>query len=355
MIRLIVKCLKSDKIKIYILLILFSIFVINIVSSLTNFIENNLEKEILNKVENRIVYASSTDDIDRYDEIESFNHVENVYYNIEPILANCNNINYYIKHFTPTIKLKRIIGNVKRIKENEVIVPKSFVNKYGMEINNCLKKRISIKIGDTKFYFKISGVYNDDEQNQYIFFSSKSLINKFINNKTDYIILVDSYDNIPIVAEYLNNMEYNIQYIDNTAKNELLIYTDIYKIFIEFSKLCYIFLIIIIFILLVLNISEKKYNIALMKTLGYSNNFIASIIIIIFTLLLLFSLLISGILIKVIDLLLRIILNLKEFYNLSLIMKNGIVIFIILLWSIIIIIIQVKKINIINLLKNKNN
>lgn len=94
MIRLIVKCLKSDKIKIYILLILFSIFVINIVSSLTNFIENNLEKEILNKVENRIVYASSTDDIDRYDEIESFNHVENVYYNIEPILANCNNINY---------------------------------------------------------------------------------------------------------------------------------------------------------------------------------------------------------------------------------------------------------------------
>lgn len=353
MFRSMIKCLKSDKIKIYTLLIIFSVFVINIVSTLTNFIENDLDKQIINKEENRIIYASSNNNVDRFDEILSSPYVTNVYYNIDPILANCNEKDYYIKHFNPTVKLKRVAGNINEIKENEVIVPKSFIRYDEMKLNDNLGKNVVIKFDDMNFYFRISGIYDDNNQNQYIYISSKSKINKLIDNKTNYIVLVNQQKNISKVSEILSNMNcYNQYNIDISAERELLIYKDINKVFIGFSKVCYLFLVIIIFILIILNISEKKYNIALMKTVGYSNKFIANVIFLIFSIIFIFSLLISIIVINGIDLFLEKWLNLNEFYNLNIIMKNGSIIFVELFISIIIIIFQVKRINIIKLLKN---
>ncbi len=62
-----------------------------------------------------------------------------------------------------------------------------------------------------------------------------------------------------------------LKFKDVKYENELLTYNDILYSLNFFFLVSYITLILCFFVVLILNISEKKYGIALLKSFGYSN------------------------------------------------------------------------------------
>lgn len=353
MINVIFKILKTNKIKTYIFVLSFLIFVINILSLSVDLTKNKLEREIINKEENRIMYITSDDSKDKYELISSFQNIQEVYYNIEPFLVKCHEFNScYFRYFNSKLKLDIKLGKKSDLGYNEIIIPETILNRYNKNIDDIINKKIAILIENQEIELTISGIYSNGNQEEYIYISNDNDINKYIKNKNKYIVLIDDIKNYDKVEKFLNDNGFYIDFVDDSLKNEKQTYQDIINVLGFFASLCYLFLLFVYFALLLVNIVEKKYNIALLKTFGYSNIFILNILLLIFIIISLCSFIISILIIKLVDLLLMYIFDIKNFWNSIVIIKNFYMIFMILLLTIFFSMNKIREISIIKLLKN---
>ena len=77
--NIVFKDLSTKRFKMFIFILTFLIFCICFINQIINVFDNKIYKEVLNKSENRLIYAKSDDN--KIDLINSFNNVEYVTYN----------------------------------------------------------------------------------------------------------------------------------------------------------------------------------------------------------------------------------------------------------------------------------
>ena len=133
---------------------------------------------------------------------------------------------------------------------------------------------------------------------------------------------------------------------------ESLAYQDIKDVLEIFNTFSYVCLILLFVTLLIYEILEKKYNIALLKSFGFNDVYIQNILILNFGLIVLLSFSISTLVIKFIDIISQYLLEIKDFFNLNLVLNNFCIILFLLTLVSFSSILVIKKISIIKILKN---
>lgn len=345
------KILKPYKIKFYLLLLIIFSFTLNIITLSSNYLSITLDKNIINKEDNRIIYISSKKSSNEYKIIKKIPNIQQVFYNSEPVLAKSELLGAtYLKYKSPTEKIKKVQGRISNLKSNEIVIPQALLKKNNIANKDIINKKILFRIDNHAIDFIVVGIYQS-KNNQYIYVSNNSNINQYSQFSNKYILIITDRKKLNDIENQLNKYQISIDYINDSSQNESQTYQDILNILNGFITICYVVLIVIYLILLYSTIKEKEYSIALLKSLGYSYYLILVILLCNFINIMLLSACISLCFIKVIDILL-IEFQINNFLNLNIILWN----FIIMLLTLILILIsslqKIKKINIIKLIKN---
>lgn len=268
----------------------------------------------------------------------------------------------YIKQYYPLIQINNgeytftyFDNNLINLKDGNFIK-----DKYDAIIPNSLKKNVNeyieAHINNVTYKLKVTGTYNSDEfkfnfdnASNNIIISQELL--KEINDGNDnnlVIVEVDDYSNIDTVVNQfknLNNYEVSIYDVPGNAVQR---YYDFYN---NISHLSDVLIIFVFFFMIIVNsviIRDSKTDIAIMKSIGYSN-FKISLLFIIYSLMLIFIALIPSFIIAIIiSLLLKQIIIINSIIFIKLLRDLMIAILLVIFISNLII----EKINIIKLIKN---
>lgn len=343
--KIIYKNIVSSKIKLYIFLLLFITIVLNGINLSINYINKKITNEILNKIENRSIYVTSDESLDKLVEIKSINHVQDVYYNLPNLEVDYNGVVNYLKVFNPFIYN---YDDISFLEKNEIIISKRVSENNNLKIDD----EIILNYLNKPFTFKIKKIYDEtDNLGNYIYISNNNEILNNFNYKNDYFVLIDNSDNYDDVIKSLKMIGCKLKFKDVKYENELLTYKDILFNLNFFFLVSYFILILCFFVILILNITEKKYSIALLKNFGYSNYNILRIvlfehlffIIIIYISCTLCFKLISCVLTR---------LGILNFFDICTIIKNFFIMIMLLISTSLILIFKIKQISLIKLLKN---
>lgn len=352
--KIIIKCLETNKIKLYSFTLFSLMILINIISMIINFSKIRMKNEIIDKPENRVIYVSSEKDLDNYETIKNILHVEDVYYNTDLPTVKMNEYSdFKLKYINPTVQVKTLYGKSSNFNENEVIISENIAESLNIDIKSNTNNKIKIFLNGTEIELFVVGIYENDNINEnYIYIPSNSCINKLVYNKNQYIILIDSMENYDVVVRKLEEYNCFIQYKNDSLIKEIKVYQDV-NVFLEnFLYISYFFLIIVLLIILLFNISEKKYNIALLKSIGYSEKKIINSILHSYIIIFSVSFLISIFIFKIVDIILLYIFKISYFFNILILTKNLLICYIILLLSCVIMFCKIFRISLIKLLKS---
>lgn len=342
--NIVFKDLSTKRFKMLIFILTFLIFCICFINQIINVFDNKIYKEVLNKSENRLIYAKSDDN--KIDLINSFNNVEYVTYNYNFFMQSSTFGACNFKYLVPES------GKInKKYLTDDVIISSYTLEKLNLNSNDILGTKINIIVNDETINLNITDVYDDQEKNEYMYIPSNSLLNKYIDLPNKYIILIDNINNYSKVKNNLLNNQLQIEAISNSYKSELEIYKHVNNLLNDFNIACYFILIIIFSVFIFSNIYEKKKNIALLKAVGYSNIYILKVILLYYSIFLVLSFIMSFLLILLINI---IIFKIKGFYFIDIInlLENYSLIFSLLVCIITLFIFIIKKIMIIKMLKD---
>lgn len=343
--KIIYKNIVSSKIKLYIFLLLFIIVVLNGINLSINCINNKITNEILNKIENRSIYVTSGDLTDKLTKIKTIEHVEAVYYDLPALEVDYNGITNYIKIFNPFLQK---YDNIKFLKENEVVVSEKLCENMHLKIGD----EIILNYFNQPFEFKIKGIYSEtDNIGNYIYISNSSELLNNINNKNEYFVLIDSSYNYDEVMDSLKLNDCKLKFKDVKYENELLTYKDILFSLNFFFLVTYFILILCFFVILILNITEKRYSIALLKNFGYSNYSILKIILFEHLFFIIIIYVFNILFFKIASCFLS-LFGILNFFDIYIIIKNLFVMVILLISASLFLILKIKQISLIKLLKN---
>lgn len=274
---------------------LISLIVLNltlfIILFINFYINNYFDTKIKNNINNRtLAFSNDVSDIASLEKIEG---IEKIYKSaLLPITYQNKSI--YVNNIYAFDK--KLISGSKELKDNQIIISSTLLenldDKNTITINNVT--------------LDIVGVCEDNEYDIYINDNSiDSIVDKSI-----YILIVDDYDNIPIVQEKVKpfNIEPNI--LNDSGMREVQKYITIFNIFkvLMVSIIVILMLINYIFITDIFKIYQKQ--IALLKTFGYKDYIIAFYILAIIAILYLVNNLIFSIFIPFSNLILKALLYL---------------------------------------------
>lgn len=324
--KLTLRALKTNKIKSYIFLLVLIIFSINIINLITNYTDSKLNNDIINKKESRTLHIASENTSDMYKKIKALPNIEEVYYDTQPFLASTNIFgNIYFKNLNPLKKIKIKDGKMPQ-NGYQVLIPEKLLKKYNIKDNNIINKKMTITIGNNQYELIVSGVYFSENQEEYLYISNNSIVNELIKDK-DYIAIANSRKNFNKIERRLQKIDCYIKFTDDSIEREFQIYQDIGNILNKFSILCYVILVIVLLIIIFYNITEKNYNIALLKVIGYSNFTIIKTLMLEFICILLISFILTVGLLQVIEFFLVYIFSLSNFINYAIIASDYFIIF----------------------------
>ncbi len=230
--------------------------------------------------------------------------------------------------------------------ENEIIVFKN----SDINLNDSLK----VKIDDKNYILKVVGIYEETNLfnlNNTLIFTSKKLIESIKDEEINNNILIKATDfkNISnIVKEISNKGGYDIYLYENnyTLLNRHLNFTENIDIFV-FIIMIFIFAFIFLINLVILN--DFKYDIAILKTVGYNKFDILKILVIFSIILFIISFFISIIFSFITVLFLSNIIVL----NINVLIHCLLSILIVMTISLVLTLYFINKINIITLIKSK--
>ena len=187
---LVFKALKIKNNKLYTLLIAFLIIITNIISICKNNISLKIDKEIIDKIENRIIYVQSND-YDKLSVISNLDNVEYVYYSKEPIIAKYKEDTYLVKYIDEELIKKKNLSFYGKLSPNQVIVPKKIV--YDAKNSNNINLRIVTQY-ENDIFVNIYTYYDDELDSNTIYIGNKSILNKKVDG-INFIELVGANDN----------------------------------------------------------------------------------------------------------------------------------------------------------------
>lgn len=342
---IIYKSIISSKIKFYIFLLVLITFILNGLNLSTHYINNKIDNDILNKVENRSFYVICDNAKIDIKTIENIDHIKHVSYDFQPIEVNYNENLFYIKIFNKFIQK---YDKISHLNDNEIIISEAMAKQFHIEKDNS----ILIKYLERSFEFRVKKIYNDkDNMGNYIYISEQSELIKYIKEKNTYFILIDDYNNFNKVINDLKSYGCELKFKNAEYENELLTYQDILLNLNFFFIMTYLILAFCLFSILVFNIVEKKYNIALLKNFGYSNSSILKILIFEHLFFIIMIYCINIIIFEIISYILFSLTNI-HFLDISIIVKNFLIMIGLLVLISGFLIFKIRKISLVKLLKN---
>lgn len=342
---IIYKSIISSKIKFYIFLLVLITFILNGLNLSTHYINNKIDNDILNKVENRSFYVICDNAKIDIKTIENIDHIKYVSYDFQPIEVNYNENLFYIKIFNKFIQK---YDKISHLNDNEIIISEAMAKQFHIEKDNS----ILIKYLERSFEFRVKKIYNDkDNMGNYIYISEQSELIKYIKEKNTYFILIDDYNNFNKVINDLKSYRCELKFKNAEYENELLTYQDILLNLNFFFIMTYLILAFCLFSILVFNIVEKKYNIALLKNFGYSNSSILKILIFEHLFFIIMIYCINIIIFEIISYILFSLTNI-HFLDISIIVKNFLIMIGLLVLISGFLIFKIRKISLVKLLKN---
>lgn len=289
------------------------------------YIKNSYITLNYNKSEQEVI-----EDIRKY----SINYYKLYYY---------NNLNYEFIYAGNNL-INLISGNyIENI--NDVVVSKN--------LNKNINDIITISIDNEVYNLKIVGIY---EQNDYRFsidknisepiFSSLELMKKISDTNNTLIVQIDYDKKDEFINKLYESKGYNISIYD---KNTTLLnrYSNFSISLNNLSKIMILFVFTFICIVTFVIIHDNKYDIAIMKSMGYSNFKIIYLI----TLFSYFLLILSFVLSLIIVIMMSLLLNILHL-NLSIVITCFINLLLLILLIVIGFIFKIRKKNIITLIKD---
>lgn len=325
---------------------MFSIMIFLYIGTLglTKGIENKYNNLKFKNINHNYIVLKSNKSID-----EMENDIKNVkyVYNYYPVLYTIigNNELYYIDNTLLNFM------NCKSINSKfDIIVP--WNKNDGIKKNlkmNYNNKQYDLRIIDTYKSFATKFSINNNINNPIIV--SKELIYEFIDKTSlhEIIVRIDDYDNLDKFLSSIRKHgdDYDVMIIDENSAllNRVHSFYNNIKIL---SNVLIIFNILFITIINIVIIYDNKSDIAIMKSLGYSNYILLLFIILSSTLLLFISLIPLMSLLLILSMLFKsmLILNFKMF--IGCIINFSMITFLVS----ILLQIKIKKISIIKLMKN---
>ena len=175
-------------------------------------------------------------------------------------------------------------NNILNKNNNEVVFPSKLKigDKY-ISTEDMLNKNVAIEIYNDekieKYTFFVIGIYQTENYINNIIYTSSEEMNSLSleETMTSYIIVINDYKNVKKVIADLQKMNYNASIADYTTQKELNLLLNIKKI-ISLIIICIISIILILFNTIVVNIlSDDVKDIAVLKSIGYTNLIISRI------------------------------------------------------------------------------
>ncbi len=313
-----------------------------VVSGLNNEFKNKYNKIKLDNIDhNYIVIGSATGYDAIKKDIEVLKNIEDFY----PLLYVSDDIYDYIYEDNSLISLT----DGKHINSrNEIIVQKN--NKY--KLNDVIK----LNIKDVTYELKIVGFYDSNERRfssyhsiDYSIFMSYDLMNEISNleDVNEVLVKINDYENIDEFLTSVNLLE-NYDIIVYDSNSQLIErYYNFCSIFQNLSNLLTIFCFLVIVITGCIIIYDNKYDIAIMKSVGYSNIRISLLMTFYSLLLLLLSLLPTILILFIIYIVFS-----ELIITISIIFRCLLYFIMLLLFVAFILFFIIYKINIVKLIKN---
>lgn len=313
-----------------------------VVSGLNNEFKNKYNKIKLDNIDhNYIVIGSANGYAAIKKDIEVLKNIEDFY----PLLYVSDDIYDYIYEDNSLIPLT----DGKHINSrNEIIVQKN--NKY--KLNDVIK----LNIKDVTYELKIVGFYDSNERRfssyhsiDYPIFMSYDLMNEISNleDVNEVVVKINDYENIDEFLTSVNLLE-NYDIIVYDSNSQLIErYYNFCSIFQNLSNLLTIFCFLVIVITGCIIIYDNKYDIAIMKSVGYSNIRISLLMTFYSLLLLLLSLLPTILILFIIYIVFS-----ELIITISIIFRCLLYFIMLLLFVAFILFFIIYKINIVKLIKN---
>lgn len=346
----------------YVILFAFLNLIMFIIFQYNNFVQTQLISTISEQYQNRELYVSdkktNIDLKDNVAKISKINSIKEILFVSSPKNVLLNGKNYVMEYFLPNHHPRIILGEEPYNKtKNEIIIPNNMVEN---EINNNFGEIYLEYYNENNeleyMECKVVGIYDStNAENNKIYISNSSAAILERPEDIGYLVEVDKYKNVDDVLYELDNLNFNANIYDDSLQNELNIYLSLNQIFKFF--ICIVIIVIILLTYYLINdfISIATNTIALMKVIGYSRFNIMNCLFFMVTLFSIFSYILCLLLV----LFAGIILSLFFSFNILVNIKLAIALFflIILIESLVILFFnqKIKRISIINLLKNCND
>lgn len=338
------------------------IFLILVLVFAKIYINNNLISSIKNKIENRCLIIGK-DEISNYEYLMidlDYKYIQSVYEYIYPFYSTSNqmgisSLNVGVIELIPKI----VIGNnLTESSTNSVIIPKYVKNNEQIiDTTYLLNTEINFSIsnfsGLVDYSATVIGIYENEfpEEAGKVYFSSNDV--KYFKNiirDVRSFIVIDDEIHMNQVENNLKNKGFYYNLYDDTTYKELRSYKKFDNL-ITIYQICLMIIINIILLVFVYSIlSDQKYDIALKKAVGYKNSNIFKIIL---------SEIIKyfSILFWFISLIIFIITNILNIdVSFYILFFEVIIIYFVIIVQIVLICIiflnKIKKIQIVNILKN---
>lgn len=260
------------------LILLMSMFCLTLLNKISN---NNIKDNIVNKIENRQIIIELKDEINystfikKIEDNIKFSDIEEYF---ETIYSLKSSLGYFKIMKLYNEKANIIYGeDLDNKKENEILLPET-VEVDGKKIDT--KKlvgsniEIPVNINDLKINIKlyVKGIYKNIESNVVsdIYISKSSFNTNNCSETKKYVVTLPTGEKIDRQILKLKKAGLVSYMLDYSSRRELLAY-------IKYMQLINIFIILTIMIIgvyiyfaIYFLIRKQVYNIALMKTYGYS-------------------------------------------------------------------------------------
>ncbi len=342
--KIIYKNIVASKISLYIFILSFITIILNGLNLSINYINDKINNEILNKTENRSFYIIDNNSMNDIKTLENIDHIEYVSYDFQPIKVDYKNYSFYIKVFN---RFEQKYTKVNCLKNNEIIISEAMAKQFHIKKDTT----ITVNFSKKNFEFKIKEIYNQkDNMGNYMYISRKNELIECVNDKNNYFVLIDDFSNYNEVINSLESYGCSLKFKNSDYNHELLTYKDILLNLNLFFTIIYIILFFCFFSILVLNIIEKKYDIALLKHFGYSNYKILKILIFEYLFLILVIYGITAFLFGIISCILFILEKIC-FFDIYVFIKNLMLTVSLLILICMFLILKIRKISLIKLLK----
>lgn len=287
------------KLKIYFQILFFSFIFLLTLFQFRNYLFIIYDETNLN-IDNRMLVINNVNDHFTIEEINKYDDVELVYQNYDfvslsnEIISDINLV-FAPKDFYSQYLIRGVVPNYEN--SNEIVIPNIIkIDNKEVDLSQYFNKKLSFNYYvDNKLYnytAKVVGIYDGVKSGinyLYTSFHDIKLISTISGKSDTYYIIASSMEKAEQIKHNLQK-KYNIFFYNNNSYQEGVELKNIIKIFNIVVILIIIFLLITINIMLNNFLYDIRKDIAILKSIGYTNIKLLQMIFLLFLLLIIISL-----------------------------------------------------------------